>query len=100
MKNKVVWSVALTLAAASVVLLTGVDRLVATETAAVAPAASSGFTFEGCWTQFPAAPCYDIFRDSAGNYWKCKKCGATKNANQGSCNPISLQTLNSGSWCS
>jgi len=60
----------------------------------------SNWVFEGCWTQFPAGPCYDIYRDSSGNYWKCGRCGKTKNPNPGSCSQISQQTLNSGSWCS
>lgn len=29
--------------------------------AKAAPAAN--WTFEGCWTQFPAGPCRDVFRD-------------------------------------
>lgn len=60
----------------------------------------SGWVFEGCWTYFSAGPCYDIYRDSSGNYWKCGKCGKTKNPNPGNCSQISQQTLNSGRWCS
>jgi hypothetical protein len=68
-------------------------------------AASSGqpgsnWVFEGCWGYFAAGPCYDIYRDSSGNYWKCAKCGTTKNPRPGSCSQISQQTLNSGYWCS
>ncbi len=57
------------------------------------------FTFEGCWSYWSAGPCYDIYRDDAGNYWKCKKCGTTKNPPSG-CAKISIQTLNTGYWCS
>lgn len=69
-------------------------------TAADQPVTQSGFVFEGCWAYFSAGPCYDIYRDSAGNYWKCKKCGQTGNPGPKSCSRISLQTLNTGYWCS
>ncbi len=101
MKSQAICSVALVLAVAAITLGARGGKHPVERTAVVAPThASGGFIFEGCWEQNQAGPCYDIFRDAAGNYWKCKKCGETKNANQGSCNPISLQTLNSGLWCS
>jgi len=61
---------------------------------------TSEFVFEGCWAYVSAGPCYDIFRDSSGAYWICKACGTTKNANKKSCQPISLEQLNRGFWCS
>jgi|SRR5712675_690773 len=101
MKYKVACSVLAVLVVSSMLLLASTDRPEATQsTATIAPATSGGFTFEGCWTQSQGGQCYDIFRDSSGNYWKCKKCGETKNANQGSCAPIGITTLNSGFWCS
>jgi hypothetical protein len=101
MKSQAIISVALVLGVAAITLGARVDKRPIERAAVVASTSSSdGFIFEGCWEQNQAGPCYDIFRDAAGNYWKCKKCGETKNANQSSCNPISLQTLNSGSWCS
>lgn len=63
-----------------------------------APAAN--WTFEGCWTQFSAGPCRDIFRDNQGNTWICRACGTTGNPGPGKCNPISAATLASGFWCS
>src|ERR1051325_10336563 len=66
--------------------------------AAAPPAAS--WTFEGCWTQFSAGPCRDVFRDQQGNYWICRDCGTTGNPTPGKCNPISQATLASGFWCS
>jgi len=60
----------------------------------------AGWVFEGCWAYFSAGPCYDIYRDSSGNYWKCSKCGTTKNPGPGKCSRISQQTLNQGFWCS
>lgn len=65
---------------------------------AALPAAS--WTFEGCWTQFSAGPCRDIFRDQQGNTWICRACGTTGNPSPGKCNPISQATLASGFWCS
>ena len=66
--------------------------------AAVAPAAN--WTFEGCWTQFSAGPCRDVYRDQQGNYWICRGCGTTGNPGPGKCNPISQAQLASGFWCS
>ncbi len=69
-----------------------------TKYASAAPAAS--WTFEGCWTQFSAGPCRDIFRDQHGDFWICRACGTTGNPSPGKCNPISPATLASGFWCS
>ena len=64
----------------------------------VLPAAR--WTFEGCWTQFAAGPCRDVFRDDQGNFWICKDCGTTGKPTPGKCSPISPATLASGFWCS
>lgn len=63
-----------------------------------APAAK--WTFEGCWTQFSAGPCRDVFHDAQGNHFICKACGTTGNPGPGKCSPISSATLASGFWCS
>ena len=60
----------------------------------------ANWTFSGCWTQFSAGPCRDIYRDQDGNAWICKDCGTTGKPGPGKCNPISQATLNSGFWCS
>jgi len=64
----------------------------------VQPAAN--WAFEGCWTQFSAGPCRDVFRDQQGNYWICRDCGSTGNPGPGKCNQISEATLARGFWCS
>ena len=61
---------------------------------------TAGWTLEGCWAQFPAGTCYDIYRDSSGNYWLCKACGTTKNPGPSKCRQISSAELARGSWCS
>jgi len=61
---------------------------------------AANWTFEGCWTQFSAGPCRDVFRDQKGDAWICRLCGTTGNPGPGKCNPISQATLNSGLWCS
>jgi hypothetical protein len=61
---------------------------------------ASNWVFEGCWESSAAGPCYDIYRDSSGNYWKCAKCGTTKNPSPHSCSQISQEALNHGFWCS
>jgi hypothetical protein len=66
--------------------------------ASSAPAAN--WTFEGCWTQFSAGPCRDVYRDQQGNFWICRACGTTGNPGPGKCNPISSGTLATGFWCS
>jgi hypothetical protein len=63
-------------------------------------ASAAQWTFEGCWTQFAAGPCRDVYRDDQGNYWICKGCGSTGNPGPGKCNPISASTLATGFWCS
>jgi len=67
---------------------------------AVRTAAPVTWTFEGCWTYFPAGPCRDVFRDDQGNYWICKDCGTTGNPTPGKCSQISQATLAHGFWCS
>ena len=61
---------------------------------------AANWTFEGCWAQFPAGSCRDVFRDQQGNFWICRECGSTGNPSPGKCNPISQATLASGFWCS
>ncbi len=58
------------------------------------------YQFEGCWAWFPIGPCYDVYRDSSGGYWICRLCGSTTNPGPGQCSRISIQTLNTGWWCS
>ena len=60
----------------------------------------ANWTFEGCWTQFSAGPCRDIFVDQQGNHYICRECGTTGKPGPGKCNPISQATLASGFWCS
>jgi hypothetical protein len=60
----------------------------------------ANWTFEGCWTQFSAGTCRDVFRDNQGNHWICRDCGTTGNPGPGKCNQISSSTLASGFWCS
>ena len=68
--------------------------------AAAVKASPANWVFEGCWTQFSAGPCRDIFRDEQGGHHICRECGTTGNPNNKKCNPISSQTLASGFWCS
>lgn len=70
--------------------------------AATTPATRSAanWTFEGCWTQFSAGPCRDVYRDQQGGFWICRACGTTGNPGPGKCNPISQATLSTGFWCS
>jgi hypothetical protein len=63
-------------------------------------AARAKWTFWGCWTQFSAGTCRDIYRDEQGNFWICRACGTTGNPGPGKCSPISEATLASGFWCS
>ena len=30
----------------------------------------TGWVFEGCWSPFITGPCYDVYRDAAGAYWR------------------------------
>lgn len=73
---------------------------VAATTTKESSAAPANWTFEGCWTQFSAGTCRDIFRDNQGNHWICRECGTTGNPGPGKCNQISSSTLASGLWCS
>lgn len=66
--------------------------------ASAGPAAN--WTFQGCWTQFSAGTCRDVFTDQQGNHWICRECGTTGNPGPGKCNQISSATLASGFWCS
>lgn len=61
---------------------------------------AANWTFSGCWTQFSAGPCRDIFVDQQGNHFICRECGTTGKPGPGKCNPISQATLASGFWCS
>jgi len=82
-------------------LVTGSDAAVrssATINTSTAPA--SDWTWEGCWTQFSAGQCRDVYRDQQGNYWICKACGTTGNPGPGKCSQISSATLATGFWCS
>jgi hypothetical protein len=62
--------------------------------------APANWVFEGCWTQFSAGPCRDVYRDQQGNYWICRGCGTTGTPGPGKCSQISSATLASGFWCS
>ena len=72
----------------------------AAASAKAAPAPAANWTFEGCWTQFPAGTCRDIFRDQQGGYWICRECGTTGNPGPGKCSQISQQTFATEYWCS
>ena len=61
---------------------------------------AANWTFSGCWTQFSAQPCRDVFVDQQGQHWICRACGTTGNPSPGKCSPISAATLASGFWCS
>lgn len=73
---------------------------VAATTTKESSAPPANWTFEGCWTQFSAGTCRDVFRDNQGNHWICRECGTTGNPGPGKCNQISSSTLASGLWCS
>ena len=77
---------------------TAVRSAATTKGSSARPAAN--WIFEGCWTQFPAGPCRDVFRDEQFNYIICRDCGTTGNPTPGKCSPISQATLASGFWCS
>jgi len=81
-------------------LATGLAQPTGSNSSAPNAAPPANWTFEGCWTQFSAGPCRDIFRDQQGGAWICKACGTTGNPGPGKCNPISAATLASGLWCS
>lgn len=65
--------------------------------AGFALAAPSSWTFSGCWAQFSAGTCYDVYRDSSGAYWRCAPCRTTKNPSPRNCFQINPST---GLWCS
>ena len=89
------FSVALALSA--LLLMSGAAQPARTS---AAKAARANWTFSGCWTQFSAGQCRDIYVDQQGGHWICRACGTTGNPGPGKCNPISSQTLASGFWCS
>lgn len=66
----------------------------------LAGSTEASYEFEGCWTFWAAGPCFDIYRDSSGGYWQCKLCGTTSNPGPGQCTRTTIQTLNTGYWCS
>jgi hypothetical protein len=84
----------------TLLLASGVAQPTGHNSAARNTAPAAKWTFEGCWTQFAAGTCRDVFRDDQGNHWICKECGTTGNPGPGKCNPISQATLASGFWCS
>jgi hypothetical protein len=92
-----VWAVAVVL---STLLLASGMAQPTSRNSATPNMATTVFTFEGCWTQFPSGPCRDVFRDDQGNYWICKACGTTGNPTPGKCSIISPTTLAHGFWCS
>ena len=63
----------------------------------LAARAQSGWVYQGCWTQFSAGTCYDVYRDASGNYWRCKACRTTTNPSSSTCFRITPST---GLWCS
>lgn len=79
---------------------TGASTTGVVSPAKAAPAPASNWTYEGCWTQFPAGPCRDIYRDSQGGYWICGDCGTTSNPSSSKCSRIGAGTLATGYWCS
>ena len=89
-----------TLLLATVVAQPTVRNGVVRNTKASAAPAVANWTFQGCWTQFSAGTCRDIFRDQNGQSYICRECGSTGNPGPGKCNPISQATLASGFWCS
>ena len=60
--------------------------------------AQSGWVFQGCWNPFPSGTCYDVYRDAAGNYWRCKACGTTTNPSSRTC--FRVNPNSTGFWCS
>ena len=66
------------------------------------PAANAphGSVFWGCWTFFSSGPCRAVYRDTAGNFSLCGKCGPSGEPNPIGCSAISSQTLAIGFWCS
>jgi hypothetical protein len=71
--------------------------LAASLSVAAVEAQQGGWTFQGCWTQFSSGPCYDVYTDSSGNYWRCARCGTTNKPSTKNCIRITPST---GLWCS
>ena len=59
--------------------------------------AQSGWVYQGCWTQFSAGTCYDVYSDSSGNYWRCARCRTTTKPSTKTCIRVTPST---GLWCS
>jgi hypothetical protein len=59
--------------------------------------AQSGWVYQGCWTQFSSGPCYDVYSDSSGNYWRCARCRTTTKPSTKTCFRVTPST---GLWCS
>lgn len=72
----------------------------ATSATSAKAARAANWTWQGCWTQFSAGTCRDIYRDAQGDYWICRTCGTTGSPGPGKCSRISQQTLATGFWCS
>lgn len=72
----------------------------AAATKAVPARAAADWAFEGCWTQWPAGSCRDVFRDAQGSYWICRACGTTGTPSTSKCSRTSAATLGTGYWCS
>lgn len=89
--------VAVLLVLSASILVGGAARPAGT---AAAPPAQANWVFEGCWTQWPAGPCRDVYRDSQGNYWICRGCGTTGSPSTSKCSRIGSSTLATGYWCS
>ncbi|MFL6258495.1 MAG: hypothetical protein ACJ76Y_17550 [Thermoanaerobaculia bacterium] len=60
--------------------------------------AQTGWVFEGCWSPFITGTCYDVYRDAAGAYWRCKACGTTTKPSSKTCFQVS--PYSTGYWCS
>jgi hypothetical protein len=84
----------------TLLLPSGVAQPAARTSTATITAPAAKWTWQGCWTQFSAGTCRDIYSDDQGNYYICKECGTTGNPGPSKCNPISQATLASGFWCS
>jgi hypothetical protein len=62
--------------------------------------ASSGWTYEGCWSPYPnCAGAADVYTDSQGRFWQCGACGTTTDPGPGSCY-LSGDLNQIGYWCS
>lgn len=62
--------------------------------------AQTRLVYQGCWSPYPnCAGASDIYRDSAGRYWNCGRCGTTSNPNPSSCRQVGNPNQ-IGYWCS